>query len=127
ISAPNDRTITAEKPASAKFQRKLAAEVGAKRNAKPFVRSVTRDTVPRSGRSSIQRMVAAPSLLRRGRYRAILEQDLRRLRRRTKGVFDFERTRSGPTALVISLSSFPYQLKLEGMLAAGLELHGCRV
>src|SRR5215831_19467578 len=72
-------------------------------------------------------MVAAPSLIRRGRYRAVLEQDLRRLRRRTKGVFDFERTRSGPTALIISLSSFPYQLKLEGMLAAGLELHGCRV
>ncbi len=69
--------------------------------------------------------MSVPALARRARYRAVLERDLRRFRRRHGEVFAGSAPSSGPVALIVSLTSFPYQLKLEGMLAKALELDGC--
>jgi hypothetical protein len=62
----------------------------------------------------------------RARYRATIERDIRAFRRRYGQIFAAEPREEGPVALIVSLSSFPYQLKLEGMLAKALEAKGCR-
>jgi len=64
------------------------------------------------------------SLRERARYRAIVERDLRSFGRRHGRLFDASPPATGRRALIVSLSSFPYQLKLEGMLAHGLRLQG---
>jgi hypothetical protein len=63
------------------------------------------------------------ALLQRARYRATIERDIRSFCRRHRGVFAGVPD-GGPPALIVSLSSFPYQLKLEGMLAVALRLQG---
>lgn len=66
-----------------------------------------------------------PSRLRR---KALLERDLRRFRRRFHSTLGPRLAAAdGPHVLIASLTDFPYQLKLEGMLAKALELEGCTV
>ena len=65
------------------------------------------------------------TLLERVRYRTTIERDIRALERRLRGVFPPQR-RGGPRALIVSLTTFPYQLKVEGMLASALQLAGYR-
>lgn len=62
-------------------------------------------------------------------HRALLvERDLRRFRRCFGPVVGAALGDGrGPHVLVASLTDFPYQLKLEGMLAKALELENCRV
>jgi hypothetical protein len=64
------------------------------------------------------------SLTARARYRATIERDIRAFKRRNGAVLATPSPPSRPPALIVSLSSFPYQLKLEGMLAKALELKG---
>jgi hypothetical protein len=66
-----------------------------------------------------------PALLERARYRTTIERDIRSFERRLRGVFPQGRA-TGPPALVVSLSTFPYQLKVEGMLGSALRLAGYR-
>jgi hypothetical protein len=65
------------------------------------------------------------ALLDRARYRTTIERDIRSFERRHRGVFAPQRL-TGPPALIVSLSTFPYQLKVEGMLASALQLVGYR-
>ena len=58
------------------------------------------------------------------RRRALIEADLRAFRRRHGAILKTEPPPGGPVALVVSLSNFVYQLKLEGMFAKALELRG---
>jgi hypothetical protein len=64
-----------------------------------------------------------PARLRR---RAILEADVRRLRREHGDAFRAHDSASGRVALIVSLTEFVYQLKLEGLLGAALRQHGLR-
>src|SRR5918912_1048922 len=66
-----------------------------------------------------------PALLERARYRTTIERDIRALERQGRGGFPPQRP-DGPPALIVSLTTFPYQLKVEGMLAAALQLAGYR-
>jgi hypothetical protein len=66
-----------------------------------------------------------PALLERARYRTTIERDIRSFERRVRGVFP-PGPATGPVALVVSLTTFPYQLKVEGMLANALRLAGHR-
>jgi hypothetical protein len=66
-------------------------------------------------------MSAPRSLLGRLRRRAILEVDIRRLRRRHGAAFAGGAA-DGPVALIASLTEFVYQLKLEGILGSALRL-----
>ena len=65
------------------------------------------------------------SVLTRARYRTTIERDIRAFERRHRGVFQPQRL-TGPPALIVSLTTFPYQLKVEGMLANALQLVGYR-
>ena len=62
----------------------------------------------------------------RVRRRIVLERDVARLRRRVGPAFGSICDADGPTALFVSLTEFIFQLKLEGMLAKGLQLEGWR-
>lgn len=66
------------------------------------------------------------ALPERARRRAILERDVRRLRREHGDALLAARDASGPVALFVSLTEFVYQLKLEGMLGKALQLRGWR-
>jgi hypothetical protein len=66
-----------------------------------------------------------PAVLERIRYRATIERDIRALERRLRGAFP-PQPRHGRRALIVSLSTFPYQLKIEGMLSTALGLAGYR-
>jgi hypothetical protein len=70
-------------------------------------------------------VTALASLPERVRRRATLERDIARLRAEHPGLREIGDGR-GATALFVSLTEFVYQLKLEGMLAKGLQLHGWR-
>lgn len=66
-----------------------------------------------------------PSRLRRN---ALVERDLLRFRRRFAATLGPPLgSGEGPHVLIASLTDFPYQLKLEGMLAKALELEGCAI
>lgn len=67
----------------------------------------------------------APARLRRN---ALVERDLLRFRRTFGGALGVPvGSGDGPHVLIASLTDFPYQLKLEGMLAKALELEGCAI
>jgi hypothetical protein len=65
--------------------------------------------------------------MRNLRRRVALERDLRELQRRHGAVLGAVPEPTGGTALLASLSHSPFQLKLEGMLAKGLQLAGADV
>jgi hypothetical protein len=73
-------------------------------------------------------MLTTPSRLReRVRRRIVLERDIRRLRAAHGDAFAGpECDADGPVALVVSLTEFVYQLKLEGLLGKALQLKGWR-
>jgi hypothetical protein len=64
----------------------------------------------------------------RARRTALVERDLRAFRRRWAPILGARAAPAGgPHVLIASLTEFPYQLKLEGMLTKALELEGCTV
>ena len=60
------------------------------------------------------------------RRRVILERDVRRLRREHGALAAHAADPTGRSALIVSLTDFVYQLKLEGILGKALDLHGVR-
>jgi hypothetical protein len=67
---------------------------------------------------------AVPARLRR---RLVLDNDIRRLRSEHGAAFaDGETESDAPVVLIVSLSEFVYQLKLEGLLGKALQLQGRR-
>lgn len=64
------------------------------------------------------------TLPHRLRERLLLERDLRGFGRRFSPLLSTDPPADGPPALIVSLSDFVYQLKLEGMFAKALELRG---
>lgn len=64
------------------------------------------------------------SLVKRVHHKALREADLARLRLRHRRTLAPLRDGGGGVALVVSLSEFIYQLKLEGIMAKALELQG---
>lgn len=64
------------------------------------------------------------SLVGRARRKVAIEADLARLRRRHGKTLAPLRDEGGPIVLVVSLSEFIYQLKLEAMVAKSFELAG---
>ncbi len=83
---------------------------------------------PASGRALALRAKRAIGLVikpRRARAQLEIAADARRFRR-SHPFLRAPGPRSGQTALAVSLSGWPYQLKLEGMLLKALELTGFR-
>ena len=64
------------------------------------------------------------SLARRAHHKVLREVDLARLRLKHGSTLSPIADGAGPLALIVSLSEFIYQLKLEAMIAKGLELNG---
>lgn len=64
------------------------------------------------------------SLRKRLHHKALREIDIARLRIRHGSTLAPVADGTGPIALIVSLSEFIYQLKLEAMVAKGLELNG---
>jgi len=64
------------------------------------------------------------SLVKRVHHKVLREVDLARLRLRHGRTLAPVADGTGPIALIVSLSEFIYQLKLEAMVAKGLELNG---
>ena len=65
-------------------------------------------------------------LAERFRRRVVLERDLRRLRTANGSALQGAEGAAGPPVLIVSLTDFVYQLKLEGLLGKALQLAGRR-